>query len=81
MTARRAAQAVAVTLLAALAACARPTESEIRTAGYAPRDIVAAAPAAHCYTTLAEKECFAAPVPGQGYRAHPGHAPVAKAVP
>jgi hypothetical protein len=78
VTARRAAPAIAIAVLAALAACARPTESEIRTAGQAPRDIVAAAPAVHCYTTLAEKECFTAPVPGQGYRAHPGLAPVAR---
>ena len=79
MNARRLA---ALALAAALAAgCAKMTDSELRARGKAERDIVAAAPPAHCYTTLAAKECFAAPVPGQAYRAHPGQAPVAQAAP
>jgi len=69
----------ALALAAALASgCAKMTESELRARGKAERDIVAAAPPAHCYATLAAKECFTAPVPGQAYRAHPGQAPVAK---
>ena len=43
-----------------LAGCARPWPTS-STAEYEP--VVA-----HCYITLAEVECFAAPQPGQEYR-------------
>lgn len=52
-----------VTLTAAslvLAGCARPWPDG---AAVADRPVVA-----HCYITLAEKECYEAPQPGQEYR-------------
>ncbi len=79
MSARR---LIALALAAALASgCAKMTESELRARGKAERDIVAAAQPAHCYTSLAAKDCYAAPIPGRAYHAHPGQAPVAQATP
>lgn len=65
---RRARVPLALAVAALAAVCARESESELRAAGWAKRDIVATAPEVYCYSTLAAKDCHAAPVKGQEYR-------------
>ncbi len=74
---RRARAALALAVVALAGSCARESESELRGAGWAKRDIVAAAPEIYCYSTLAAKDCHAAPAKGQEYRYVMPQAPVA----
>ena len=74
---RRARAALALAVAALAASCARESEAELRASGWAKRDIVATAPEVYCYSTLAAKDCHAAPVKGQEYRYVMPQAPIA----
>lgn len=59
MTLPRCRFVIALGLLAGLGACAAPAP---------PPQVVYLTQPTYCYISLADRECYRAPVPGQGYR-------------
>lgn len=54
-----------------------PTETELLTGAFTPRDRLPPGPPVYCYSTLAEVDCYRTPQPGEAHRLVAGDPPVA----
>jgi hypothetical protein len=68
--------AVFVGLAVATGACQSPTETELRTAGWAPHEVVARGTPIFCYTSIGDRQCYAEPLIGEQRRLIRPYAPV-----
>ncbi len=65
-----------VGLAATTGACQRPTETELRTAGWTPHQVVARGTPIYCYTSIANRRCYAEPLIGEQRRLIRAYAPM-----
>ena len=63
-------------LAVAAGACQRPTETELRAAGWTPHQVVARGTPVYCYTSIGNRQCYAEPLIGEERRLIHAYAPV-----
>lgn len=67
-----------VGMAATIGACQRPAETELRTAGWTPHQVVACGTPIYCYTSTGNRQCYAEPVIGEQRRLIRVYPPVAQ---
>ena len=67
-----------VGMAATIGACQRPTETELRTAGWTPHQVVARGTPIYYYTSIGNRQCYAEPVIGEQRRLIRAYAPMAQ---